>query len=168
MANTYTSLHYHVIFSTKNREKYISHKIEGRVWAYIGGIARAHKMTALEIGGVEDHIHALVTAPATLSPSQIAQFLKGDSSKWIHEEFPALRDFAWQDGYGGFTVSKSNLPEVVRYIKISASIIEREHFKRNTWNSWRDTALNMTNVLCGDESIVANATRCQGTDGSRP
>lgn len=106
MANTYCSLHYHIIFSTKNREKHISQKIEERVWAYIGGVARAHKMTALQIGGVEDHIHALVTAPATLSPSEIAQFLKGDSSKWIHEEFPALRHFAWQDGYGGFTVSK--------------------------------------------------------------
>jgi REP element-mobilizing transposase RayT len=128
MANTYTSIHYHIIFSTKNREKYISQEIEERVWAYIGGVARAHKMTALEIGGFEDHIHALVTAPATLSLSQVAQFLKGDSSKWIHAEFPALRNFAWQDGYGGFTVSRSNLPEVVRYIKR-----QREHHRKRTF-----------------------------------
>jgi putative transposase len=128
MANTYSSLHYHIIFSTKNRGKRISKEIEERVWAYVGGVARAHKMTALQIGGVEDHIHALVTAPATLSPSQIAQFLKGDSSKWIHEEFPALRDFAWQDGYGGFTVSKSNLAEVIRYIKG-----QREHHRKRTF-----------------------------------
>jgi REP element-mobilizing transposase RayT len=65
------------------------------VWAYIGGIARAHKMTALQIGGVEDHIHAVVVAPPSLSPSQMAQCLKGDSSKWIHEEFPKLRGFDW-------------------------------------------------------------------------
>jgi REP element-mobilizing transposase RayT len=82
-------------------------------------------MTAIQIGGVEDHIHALVNASATLSPSQIAQFLKGDSSKWIHEEFPTLRNFAWQDGYGGFTVSKSNLPDVVRYIQN-----QREHHRK--------------------------------------
>jgi len=63
MANTYTSLHYHILFSTKNREPWIIPEIEDRVWRFIGGIARTHKMTALQVGGVEDHIHALVTAP---------------------------------------------------------------------------------------------------------
>src|SRR5436853_6973986 len=128
MANTYTSLHYHVIFSTKNREPWLVRDIEQRVWAYIGGVARAHKMTALQVGGTEDHIHALVTAPATLAPSQIAQFLKGDSSKWMHAEFPRLRKFAWQDGYGAFTVSKSNIPEVISYIQN-----QREHHRKKTF-----------------------------------
>ena len=75
------------------------------------------KMTALQVGGVEDHIHALILAPPTLAPSQIAQFLKGDSSKWIHEEFSRMRAFEWQDGYGAFTVSRSQIPEVIEYIK---------------------------------------------------
>ena len=70
MANTYTSLHYHFIFSTKNREPWLTPDIEHRIWAFIGGIARAHNMTALQVGGVEDHIHALVTAPATIAPAQ--------------------------------------------------------------------------------------------------
>jgi REP element-mobilizing transposase RayT len=104
MANTYTSLHYHVIFSTKNREPWLVPDIEQRVWRFIGGITRAHKMTALQVGGVEDHIHALVIAPPTIAPFRIAQVLKGDSSKWIHEEFSTLRNFGWQDGYGAFTV----------------------------------------------------------------
>ena len=117
MANTYASLHYHLIFSTKNRVRQIPQNIEQRIWAYIGGVARAHNIMPLEIGGIEDHIHALVTAPAVLSPSRIAQYLKGDSSKWIHQEFPALRSFVWQDGYGAFTVSKSNLAGVIRYIQ---------------------------------------------------
>ena len=117
MANTYTSLQYRFIFSTKNREPWIASEIEGRVWSYIGGIARKHKMTALQVGGVEDHIHALILAPPTLAPSQIAQFLKGDSSKWIHEEFSRMRAFEWQDGYGAFTVSRSQIPEVIEYIK---------------------------------------------------
>ena len=128
MANTYTALYYHIVFSTKNRLAYIKPEIESRVWAYIGGVARAHKMTALQVGGIEDHIHALVMAPAALAPSQIAQYLKGDSSKWIHEEFPELRGFAWQDGYGAFTVSKSNLPDVIHYIES-----QREHHKRRTF-----------------------------------
>lgn len=117
MANTYTALHYHLVYSTKHRAPYLTPDIEQRVWAYIGGVARKHRMIALQIGGFDDHIHALVTAPATLSPSQIAQYLKGDSSKWIHETFPELQEFAWQQGYGAFTVSKSGLDAVVRYIQ---------------------------------------------------
>ena|SRR5215475_6561899 len=117
MANTYTSLFYHVVFSTKNRIEFIRPDIEERVWAYIGGVARQHKMTAIQVGGVEDHIHALVIAPPTLAPYEIAKFLKGDSSKWIHEAFPDLHNFGWQDGYGAFTVSKSNVPSVVSYIQ---------------------------------------------------
>lgn len=85
-------------------------------------------MTALQIGGVEDHIHAVVMAPPTLSPSQVAQYLKGDSSKWIHEEFPKLRAFEWQDGYGGFTISKSQLPEVIQYVQD-----QRAHHQKNTF-----------------------------------
>ena len=128
MANTYTSLHYHFTFSTKNREPWIVPTIEGRVWSYIGGIARKHKMTALRVGGVEDHIHALIFAPPTLAPSQIAQFLKGDSSKWIHEEFSKMRAFEWQDGYGAFTVSRSQIPEMIEYIKS-----QRAHHRKKTF-----------------------------------
>jgi REP element-mobilizing transposase RayT len=121
VANTYTSLHYHVIFSTKNREPWIAPGIEQRIWRFIGGIARKHHMTALQVGGVEDHVHALVTAPATIAPFQIAQLLKGISSKWIHEEFASLK-------YGAFTVSKSNIPEVIKYIDN-----QREHHRKKTF-----------------------------------
>jgi REP element-mobilizing transposase RayT len=117
MANTYTSLFYHIVFSTKNRVAFIRPDIEERVWAYISGIARNHKMTALKIGGVEDHLHALIMAPPAIAPYEIAKYLKGESSKWIHETFADLRDFGWQDGYGAFTVSKSKLPDVVSYIQ---------------------------------------------------
>jgi putative transposase len=128
MANTYTSLNYHVVFSTKDRFPWLTLEIEQRVWAYIGGIARKHDMTAIQVGGVEDHIHALVMAPPTLAPFEIAEFLKGESSLWIHEEFPWLRKFCWQVGYAAFTVSKSKIPEVVRYIKR-----QREHHRIKTF-----------------------------------
>jgi REP element-mobilizing transposase RayT len=128
MANTYASLFYHIVFSTKNRVEFIRPEIEERVWAYIGGVARNHKMTAIQVGGVEDHIHALVMAPPALALSEIAKYIKGDSSRWIHEEFPDLRFFGWQDGYGAFTVSKSNVPSVVKYIQD-----QREHHKTQTF-----------------------------------
>ena len=134
MANTYTSLHYHLIFSTKNRVAHLTPEIEQRVWGYIGGVARHHKMTALQIGGFDDHIHALVMAPPTIAPSQIAQYLKGDSSKWIHETFPHLREFVWQEGYGAFTVSKSNLEAVGGYIQKQ----REHHHQRGFQEEYRD------------------------------
>ncbi len=116
------------MFSTKNRLDLISPDIESRVWAYIGGIARKHKMTALQVGGIENHIHALMGSPTTLSPSQIAKYLKGDSSYWIHSEFEHLPEFAWQDGYGVFSVSRSEIPRIINYIKN-----QREHHKKQTF-----------------------------------
>src|SRR5205823_12192554 len=104
MANTYTALHYHLVFSTKNRVPWITQEIEERIWDYLGGIARANGMKPLKTGGIEDHIHMLVGAPPTMAPSKIAQLVKGGSSLWIHDTFPELAEFGWQDGYGAFTV----------------------------------------------------------------
>jgi REP element-mobilizing transposase RayT len=128
MANTYTALFYHVVFSTKNRAPMIRRDIEERVWEYVGGIARHYNMSAMQVGGIEDHLHVLVMAPATLSPSEIAKRIKSDSSKWIHEEFPDLHGFGWQDGYGAFTVSKANVPSVVGYIQN-----QRAHHRTKTF-----------------------------------
>ena len=128
MANTYTSLHYHLVFSTINRSRWLTPEIEPRVWAYLGGIAKENKMKPLQIGGVEDHVHALLGAPASLALSKIVQMVKGGSSAWVHDTFPALRGFAWQDGYGAFTVSKSNVPEVAAYIQG-----QREHHRVKTF-----------------------------------
>ena len=124
MANTYTSLHYHIVFSTKNRERWIMPEVEQRIWAYLGGIAKENRMKPLQIGGVEDHVHVLLGAPATLAPSKIVQLIKGGSSGWIHDTFSSMTAFAWQDGYGAFTVSKSNVPEVTAYIQG-----QREHHR---------------------------------------
>jgi putative transposase len=113
MANTFTSLHYHFVFSTKQREPWIDREIEERVWAFLGGIARENGMKAVHVGGMPDHVHMVLGVPPVGSVSKAAQLIKGGSSKWIKSEFPGKRSFAWQDGYGAFTVSKSNLAEVV-------------------------------------------------------
>ena len=117
MANTYSQCFYHFVFSTKERAKFIFPDIEDRVWSYIGGIAKNHKMSAVQVGGIEDHVHALLMTKPSWAPSNIDQLLKGESSKWIHEEFSDLRRFGWQDGYAVFTVSKSIVPKVIEYIK---------------------------------------------------
>jgi REP element-mobilizing transposase RayT len=124
MANTYTCLHYHLVFSTKNRHPWIRADIEHRIWEYLGGIARQNGMKALQIGGIEDHVHIVLGAPPTLAVSKALQLLKGTSSKWIHENFPALAAFEWQDGYGAFSVGKSQLPDVIEYVAN-----QREHHR---------------------------------------
>ena len=128
MANTYTALHYHFIFSTKHRKPWITSDIEERIWKYLGGIARTNSMNPLRTGGLEDHIHILLGAPPTIAPSKIAQLIKGGSSAWIHDTFPHLREFGWQDGYGAFTVSKSAIPDVTEYITN-----QREHHRVRTY-----------------------------------
>jgi REP element-mobilizing transposase RayT len=128
MANTYTSLHYHIVFSTKNRERWIEPGVEQRVWACLGGIARQNKMKPLEIGGIEDHVHLPLGAPAVLSPAKMVQLIKGSSSTWIQETFPRMNSFGWQDGYGAFTASKSNLPSVIEYIQR-----QREHHRTKSF-----------------------------------
>lgn len=128
MANTYTSLHFHIIFSTKNRERWIEPAIEQRIWEYLGGIARANDMKALKVGGVEDRVHLVVGMKPTMSVSHAVQLLKGGSSKWIHESFANLAGFSWQDGYGAFTVSKSQVPDVIHYVEG-----QREHHRVKTF-----------------------------------
>ncbi len=117
MANTFSALFYHFVFSTKNRKKLIHRDIESRLWSYLGGIARKRGVKPIQIGGVDDHLHALILSPPKYAPSSIAQFLKEESSKWIHEEFSGLKLFGWQDGYSAFSVSRSIVPQVVEYIK---------------------------------------------------
>jgi len=120
MANTYTSLHYHVIFSTKNRQPFLAEAIRDRVFAYLGGIARENGMNALEVGGVADHVHLLVSIPASLVVSKALRLIKGGSSHWLKETFPNMAKFAWQDGYAAFTVSRSQLDDVQVYIRSQA------------------------------------------------
>jgi len=79
-------------------------------------------MTAIQVGGIENHIHALILAKPIVAPFQIAQWIKGDSSNWIHKEFPDIRGFSWQDGYSIFSVSRSSVPNVAEYIRN-----QREH-----------------------------------------
>jgi putative transposase len=122
MANTFTSLHYHLVFSTKNRHPWLAADSQQRIWEYLGGIARDNHMKALQVGGIEDHVHIVLGAPPTMAVSKAVQLLKGGSCKWIHDHFPALAAFAWQDGYGAFSVSKSQVPEVVEYVAFMASL----------------------------------------------
>jgi REP element-mobilizing transposase RayT len=105
MPHSYVSNIFHYIFSTKERFPFIDQELESRLWPYMGGIAREHRMKAIAIGGTADHVHSLLSLPAPLSVAKAIQLIKGGSSKWIHDQFPRYRKFQWQEGYGAFSVS---------------------------------------------------------------
>jgi REP element-mobilizing transposase RayT len=118
----------HVVFSTKDRRPFLTPEIHERLAPYLCGIARNHKMRVLEVGGVEDHAHALISIPSTLDIAKAVQLLKGNSSKWIHEEFPRMGAFAWQEGYGAFSIGVSGIDNTRAYIRNQA-----EHHRKQTF-----------------------------------
>lgn len=127
MSHTYSSNRIHLIFSTKKREKRLSRELQPELWPYMAGIARNHGFEAVKVGGVDDHVHALLLLPPTMPLAKAVQMLKGSSSHWLNQTGGAGKDFAWQEGYGAFSVSASQTDDVVQYIANQAS----HHAKRN-------------------------------------
>jgi putative transposase len=116
MAHTFTNLLTHIIFSTKDRQPSIDAVMKPQLFAYMGGIVREINGKAFAIDGTADHIHMLVSLPPTLALSEALRIIKTNSSKWFHEKSTNVKPFRWQAGYGAFSVSRSNIPRVVRYI----------------------------------------------------
>ena len=115
MSRTFTNLLTHLIFSTKDREPLIFPELKPELYAYLGGLSRELKGKAYGINGTTNHIHMLISLSPVVSISQALRFIKSNSSGWAHEKWPR-RLFAWQLGYGAFSVSKSNVPAVLEYI----------------------------------------------------
>ena len=126
MPDTYSSLLYHVVFSTKYRAPRLDADLRSQVFEYIGGVVRRQQGVLLEIGGVEDHVHLLVQYRPTVAIADGVRVIKSNSSKWLNEEV-VDELFRWQAGYGAFTVGRSMVPSVRRYIRDQ----ERHHQKRS-------------------------------------
>lgn len=115
MASTYLSLHYHIVFGTKNRAPLINADWQPRLHDYLGGIIRGFGGFPEGIGGVEDHVHLLMSLKATHSLADLMRELKKASSVWVRDSL-GEKQFAWQEGYAAFTVSASVLDSVRKYI----------------------------------------------------
>lgn len=109
----------HVIFSTKNRDPQITEEIRPRLYPYIGGIVRGETGCLLSIGGMPDHVHLLISLGRTISIAELVRLIKSNSSRWVHDTF-TNHAFAWQAGYGAFSVSQSQLTVVRQYIDTQA------------------------------------------------
>lgn len=115
MSSTYLSLHYHLVFGTKNREALIAPEWRARLHDYLGGTIRGLGGYSEEVGGVGDHVHLLVGLKATHCLADVLRELKKASSIWVHNEL-GLRSFGWQEGYAAFTVSATSREAVRHYI----------------------------------------------------
>ena len=129
MSHTYASNRVHVVFSTKGRKKNLADDLQPKLWGYMKGIAKNHGFDAVKIGGVADHVHALLVVPPAMALAKAVQAIKGCSSKWLNDTRAAGDDFAWQEGYGAFSVSASQTEGVVAYIENQAAHHARRSFE---------------------------------------
>ena len=148
--HSFNSCLMHCVFSVKERRPLLTAVIRERLWPYLGGIARQNELKALAIGGVADHAHLLLSLPATLSVSKAMQLLKGNSSKWLRETFPELRrnNFAWQEGFGAFSIGVSGVEDTVRYIQK-----QEEHHRRNSFREELEIFLRKHGYDCKPEML---------------
>ncbi len=127
VSSTHLSLHYHVVFSTKHREPWFPPSMRVRLHEFMAGVVRTEEGLAHAVGGTGDHVHVLMALKATHSLSQVMQRLKSVSSRWMHEEM-RMAGFAWQEGYGGFTVGAPSLRRVKAYV-----MNQEEHHRTKTF-----------------------------------
>ena len=130
MANSYVCLVIHIVFSTEGRVPLIIANHRESLYEYMGGIVRKERGSLLEIGGMPDHVHLLVRLRASLSLSEMVKQIKGGSSHWMNQSPGNVHYFGWQNGYGAFSVSESQVDTVRRYIQNQ----ERHHVRRTFRN----------------------------------
>lgn len=129
MGHSYTNLLYHIVFSTKERERWLDVEISPRLYDYLGGAIRGEGGSSIIINGCDDHIHIFAKLRQDKAVSDVLRAIKANSSGWIHRTAPNLRGFAWQSGYGAFTVSPSQAETVRRYIANQQKRHHRVSFK---------------------------------------
>lgn len=127
MPSTHLGLHYHLIFSTKNRHPFIDEAWRGRLHAFIGGAVRSLGGTAEIVGGTGDHVHLLIGLRANHMLADVLRDIKSASSHWVHDTV-GVRSFGWQDGYGAFSISASLIERVRSYIAQ-----QEEHHRKRTF-----------------------------------
>jgi putative transposase len=128
MANTYTQIHIQAAFSVQNRDSIILVNWQDELYKYITGIVQNYKHKLLAINGMPDHIHILFGLRPTQSVSDLIQDIKGSSSKWINEKRFVRGKFSWQEGYAAFSYAKTDLPNLMSYIKH-----QKDHHKKRTF-----------------------------------
>ena len=148
MANTYTQIHIQAIFAVQNRESLIQEKWKIELYKYISGILIKNTHKPILINGMSDHVHVLFGMRPIQSLSDLLQDIKGDSSKWINKKRFVIGRFSWQEGFGAFSYSKSQLSNVIKYINT-----QEEHHKKRTFVAEYKDLLKLFDVEYDDRYI---------------
>lgn len=141
MPQSLSKVFIHVIFSTKDREPWLDQTLRPALHAYLATVTRDLGAEAFRVGGTEDHVHLAATLPRTLTQADMAKKIKTSSTHWLKRQNKNLAGFAWQRGYGVFSIGKSQLPALVRYIAN-----QEEHQRRQTFQSGFRTILKRYDV----------------------
>ena len=129
MANTYTQLYIHIVFSVKGRQNLIQKKWEDELHRYICGIVNGKEQKVYAIGGVADHIHILISIKPTIVISDLVRDIKANSSKWINEKRLVYGKFQWQEGFGAFSYAHTQLDTIIAYINNQEKHHQQKTFK---------------------------------------
>ena len=130
MPQSLVQIYVHIIFSTKHRQPFLGDEVlRTRLHKYLAGICDGQQSPALQVGGVEDHVHILCRLGKTQDVSALVREVKRDSSKWVKDADPTLAEFAWQAGYGAFSVSPAHVEALIGYIANQEEHHRRESFQ---------------------------------------
>lgn len=149
MTNTYINLLVHTVFTTKNRQPYINPQLRERLYPYMGGIARENDFKTLCISGVADHVHIVLSLNASLQIAKSVQLIKDGASKWIHETFPEQKFFAWQEGYGAFSIGVSQMDATRKYIEN-----QEEHHRKISFHDEYLEFLRKNNIAYDEKYVL--------------
>ena len=148
MAQSLAKNYIHIVFSTKNREKTMRKEDLEEIFSYVAGIIKNCECHSICVGGTTNHIHILCTLNKNLALSKLVATIKANSSKWLHQKDCYYRAFAWQDGYGAFSVSQSVIEKTIEYIKT-----QEEHHKKADAREELISLLNAYNIEYDDRYI---------------
>ena len=141
MANTYTQIYIQIVFAVQERQSLISTEYKDELYKYITGIVRNNNQKLITINGMPDHLHLLIGLKPSMALSNLIKVVKSDSSKFINKKKWMLGKFSWQEGFGAFSYSRSQLDNVINYIRNQES-----HHSKNTFKDEYTTLLEKFGV----------------------
>ena len=148
MPQSLANIYIHLIFSTKNRFPFLAKKVRPDLHSYMTTVLANLNSPAMLINSVDDHVHILFNMSRTVTLAQVVEDIKKSSSKWIKTQGEGLAQFAWQAGYGGFSVSESNLPKVANYIQN-----QEKHHRVKTFQEEYREFLNKHNIEFNEQYV---------------
>jgi len=148
MANTYSQINIHAIFSVKGRENILTQNVREELFKYIHGILKNIKQFPLAVNGYSDHIHIFFELNPTKALSDVMRIVKSNSSKWMNQNKFVLGKFSWQEGYGAFSYSKSQRNNVIQYI-----MTQEEHHKMRSFKEEYMDLLEKFDIKYQDEYV---------------